>query len=156
MLNKKAQGMSTNTIILLILGLILLVALIAGFSTGWKAFKNVTNPTNVDAVRDDCSSACSIKQEFDFCSTDRILRITQEDFEVRTSCEVLSSLSKDPEFARFKVNECSSFACDLPCESIRINEKNARISDTVLETEYDLTSVANDLNEGQFCVADRN
>lgn len=35
MLNKKAQGMSTSTIILLILGIVILVILILGFTLGW-------------------------------------------------------------------------------------------------------------------------
>jgi len=64
MVDKKAQGMSLTTIILIVLGLVVLVFLIYGFSTGWKnLWDTVTQYTgggsNVDAVKSACMLACS-------------------------------------------------------------------------------------------------
>ncbi len=117
--NTKGQGMSTNTIVLLILGLVLLVALIFGFATGWDAFKNIANPTNVDSIVDDCQTACSLNQQYSFCSSERTLRINEENIEIKTSCYVLSGMDKYSSY----IDGCPAIKCDLSCEQIKINDK---------------------------------
>jgi hypothetical protein len=134
--SKKAQGMSTNTIILLILGLVVLVALIWGFSTEWQSFKKITNPTNVDTLVEECQTACGLNQIYSFCSAERTLNVIEEDLQVKTSCKVLATL---PEFSKYRIGDCPSIDCDLNCEDIMIDGKKGQ---TDLETAtYDVSSL---------------
>lgn len=147
--DKRGQELSTNTIILIILGLAILVVLIFGFSTGWGFFKNILTPTNVDSIVEECASVCGVNQKFAFCSAERTLRVNEEDFSVKTSCEVLAN---SPSFAKYNVQKCSSIQCDLNCESILVDDKNAVVATADAEKKYDLTDVASNLEEGQTCI----
>jgi len=71
MVNKKAQGMSTSTIILLILGLIILVILILGFSLGWNRLAPWINTNNIEAIKTSCLTACYVDSTYDFCTVNR-------------------------------------------------------------------------------------
>ncbi len=134
MKSTKGQGMSTNTIILLILGLIVLVALIWGFSSSWQSFKKITNPTNVDSVVEECQTVCGLNNKFSYCSAERILNVNEEDLKVKTSCAVLATL---PAFEKYGIEECLSIDCDLSCEDIVIDGEKGQ---TDLETgTYDVS-----------------
>lgn len=146
--DKKAQELSTNTIILLILGLIILVVLIFGFSTGWSFFKNLVSPTNVDSIVEECASVCGLKQEFAFCSAERTLRVNEEDLLVKTSCAVLSNT---PELARYNVQKCPAIQCNLACETISVDSAKAALAPTGTPAKYDVSALANNL-EGQICI----
>ncbi|MCL5018221.1 MAG: hypothetical protein M1416_00430 [Candidatus Pacearchaeota archaeon] len=148
MLNKRGQELSTNTIILLILGLVILVVLILGFSTGWSFFKNIISPTNVDSTVEECASACSLSQKFAFCSAERTLRVNEEDFSVKTSCAVLAN---SPQLTQYTIQKCSAINCDLSCESILIDDKAAILAPTGTASKYDVSALANNLN-GQICI----
>jgi len=139
MINKKAQGMSTNTIILLIMGLVILVVLILGFSTGWKTFSNIATPTNVDRMAESCASVCGLEDRFSFCSAERNIRINEEDLKIKTSCSVLAVL---PKFASY-FEECSAIECDLDCENILIDDEKG---DLTLTQGYNVSSVAKEVN----------
>lgn len=81
-MNKKAQGMSVTTIILIALGLIVLVILILGFSMGWANLRQFIAPSNnVDSIVQQCSIACSTDQKYAFCSEKRELKSTDETLE---------------------------------------------------------------------------
>ncbi len=57
--NKKAQNLSISTIILIILGVVVLVALIVGFSKGWNNMLPWIAPSdNAQAIIAQCASAC--------------------------------------------------------------------------------------------------
>ena len=68
---KKGQGLSTNAIILIILGVIVLAILILGFTIGWSRFIPFLKTNNVDNVKTACDLACSTGAQYDFCSTQR-------------------------------------------------------------------------------------
>lgn len=70
-MDKKGQGLSTNAIILIILGVIVLVILILGFTIGWDRFLPFVKSNNVENIKTACSLACSTGNQFDFCSTQR-------------------------------------------------------------------------------------
>ena len=124
--NKRGQGMSTNTIVLLILGLIILVALIFGFATGWKSFKKVISPTNVDNIVEDCDVVCGLGNKFSYCKGDRILRVNEDDLEVTSSCAILAGLS---EFKKYGVGACPAISCDLTCEDVLLEGKDVNKAD---------------------------
>ena len=153
MKNQKAQSMSTNTIILLIIGLAVLVVLILGFTSGWKAFSGIINPSNVDSVVEDCSSACGLQQEFSYCSALRTFRINEEDINLKASCATLSASSN---LGRGYIQECGSILCELNCVQIIVENKKGKqfvgqIGSEVPEGAYDVTSLANDVETGQYC-----
>jgi hypothetical protein len=146
---KKGQELSTSTIILLVLGVIILVILIIGFSTGWSFFKNLISPTNVDNVIQDCNTACATDQKFSFCSAERSFRVNEEKVDIKTSCAVLAN---SPQFVKYGIQKCSSIICDLPCASIVINSKAGVVSASGTGGKYDVSALANDLEEGQICI----
>jgi hypothetical protein len=72
MINKKAQGMSISTIILLILGLIILVVLILGFTIGWAKIAPWLGPgNNLETLKNACGASCSTGGQYDFCTVKR-------------------------------------------------------------------------------------
>ena len=77
--NKKAQGLSITTLILIIIGVVILVVLIFGFTAGWGNIKDWIAPSsNVDQVVSACSVACSSDQKYDFCSEVRTLKVEKD------------------------------------------------------------------------------
>lgn len=75
MINKKGQGMSISTIILLILGLVILVVLILGFVLGWdKIVPWLGGKTNIDTLQNSCATACATNSQYDFCSVKRTVK----------------------------------------------------------------------------------
>lgn len=72
MVNKRGQGLSTNTLILIILGVIVLVVLAVGFTMGWdKIAPWIGGGSNVDTIKQQCSVACSTGATYDYCSASR-------------------------------------------------------------------------------------
>ena len=135
--NTKGQGLSTSTIILLVLGLIVLVALIWGFATGWSAFRNLVNPTNVDTVIQDCNNACSVQSQYSYCLAERTLNVNEDNLKVKSSCAVFST---EKTFAKYKVPPCPTITCDLQCNDIVIDGKKG--SSTATKGKYDVSSLA--------------
>jgi len=129
--------MSTNTIILLILGLVVLVALIWGFATGWSGMKSLVNPSNVDGVIQDCNSACGINSAYSYCSGERTLRVNEDNLKVKSTCAVFSS---EKSFAKYKIPACPTISCDLQCSDIVIDGKKG-IS-TLTSGKYNISSLA--------------
>jgi hypothetical protein len=72
--NKRGQGMSTSTIILLILGLIILVILVLGFSLGWDRVAPFIKTSNLDTIKTSCGAACSTNSVYEFCSVSRDIK----------------------------------------------------------------------------------
>ncbi len=66
--------MSTNTIILLILGIVVLVVLILGFTTGWDKLAPWLSGNNVDTIVTACEAACTMGSQYDFCTFERDLK----------------------------------------------------------------------------------
>ena len=103
---KKAQGLSITTIILIILGVLVLVMLIIGFTAGWGSIKDWIAPSNnVQQIVSQCQSACAAGSKYDFCSVERVLKEKGED-EVTGSCKELSSNTK------YGIEECNAITCD--------------------------------------------
>ena len=72
--DKKGQGLSVNAIILIILGVVVLVMLIFGFTTGWDFLKKELIPdNNVDDVAKACNTLCISDDDFDYCISKRDL-----------------------------------------------------------------------------------
>ncbi len=104
--SKKAQGMSTNTIILLILGIVVLVVLILGFTMGWNKIAPWLSGNNVDTIATSCSAACSTSSAYDFCFAKKDLKA--EDVKLKdVTCNYLSR-----EQTSYGIAKCSAVPCD--------------------------------------------
>ncbi|MBU2615534.1 MAG: hypothetical protein KKC19_00325 [Nanoarchaeota archaeon] len=69
--DKKGQGLSTNAIILIILGIVVLVVLIFGFTIGWGKLLPFVQSNNVQNIVTSCDTACVTGAQYDYCSTMR-------------------------------------------------------------------------------------
>jgi len=88
--NKRGQGMSTSTIILLILGLVVLVVLVLGFSLGWNKIAPWINTNNLETIKTSCGAACSTGSQYDFCNVPRTVKDGVND-KFEATCEALST-----------------------------------------------------------------
>ena len=108
MKNKKAQGLSVNVIILIVLGLVVLVVLILGFTMGWSNIKGWIVPSNnVAAIADSCKIACGTDQTYGYCSEKRELK-TKEETLKNVTCYSLSK--KKPNYG---IESCSAIECGI-------------------------------------------
>ncbi|MFA4960774.1 MAG: hypothetical protein WC548_03875 [Candidatus Pacearchaeota archaeon] len=82
-MNKRGQELTLGTVILIVLGIVVLVFLIFGFSTGWSnLWDKITNwgggKVNLDTVRQGCELACTMGSVDDFCTLEREVRFSIE------------------------------------------------------------------------------
>jgi len=106
--NKRGQGLSTNAIILIILGVVVLVVLIAGFSIGWGALKDrlIGTKSNVDTISQACVTACSTNSVYDYCNMKRELRDEDGKALKNVTCYYLSE-----NMPKYGIAKCSSVDC---------------------------------------------
>ena len=118
-MNKKAQGLSTNAIILIVLGVIVLVILAIGFFAGWEKIAPWIKPSNnVQSIVDACSMACSMNSVYDFCTVNRELKVDGKVIG-KTSCEGFATekvggegVNKDElKYKDYKISTCTGL-CD--------------------------------------------
>jgi hypothetical protein len=74
MQNKRGQGLSTNAIILIVLGVIVLAVLVIGFIVGWEKIAPWMSKDNVGTIVTSCDVACSTNSVYDYCSKSRELK----------------------------------------------------------------------------------
>ncbi|MGD9276565.1 MAG: hypothetical protein PVJ67_05310 [Candidatus Pacearchaeota archaeon] len=70
--NRRGQGLSTNAIILIVLGVVVLAVLIIGFTIGWnKIAPWLGGGNNIDTIVTQCNVACSTNSVDGFCNMKR-------------------------------------------------------------------------------------
>jgi hypothetical protein len=75
MFNKKGQGLQISTVILFILGVVILVILILGFTMGWQKIAPwLFSTNNVDTIVSQCQAACTTNSAYGFCVMNRTLK----------------------------------------------------------------------------------
>jgi len=110
-MDKKGQGLSVTTLILVVIGVLILVMLIAGFSLGWsKIFPFLSSPNNVQSVVETCRTKCSFEAQYDFCTQPREINFEGEPVEDIVSgqeytCDKLSEVEV------FGVEKCPAIEC---------------------------------------------
>ncbi len=103
---KRGQGLSTNAIILIILGIIVLGVLIVGFSAGWKKLAPWISNDNVKNVVTACQTACSTQSQYEFCSKQRTLisdDLPNDVKEVKNTCKFFATT---PDYAKYGIKDC--------------------------------------------------
>ena len=103
--NKRGQGMSTDTLVLIILGVVVLAVLVIGFTIGWNKMLPFLSNNNVQGIVDSCGAACSINGLYDYCTAPRDLKTDNESIK-GTTCNFLSD--KKPNYG---VAKCPSVKC---------------------------------------------
>jgi hypothetical protein len=153
--NKRGQGLSTNAIILIILGIVVLVMLILGFTIGWSRLLPFLSKENVDSVVNGCVASCSQKSVYGFCTQEREL-IDADEKTVKTTCAILATL---PDLkSKYGVADCAGVDCRKPCTEMEIDDVKAKELLTATEVaidgfkgKYNLTSLAKEIPEGSQC-----
>ena len=108
MFNKRGQGLSTQAIILIVLGVFVLAILILGFTMGWKNIAPwLGGGDNVKTIVDACSVACGTQSQYDYCTVERELK-DANDNEIKTTCDVLST-----SYTTYGIAECPSVTCGV-------------------------------------------
>ncbi len=113
-LDKKAQGLSVTTIILMVLGVLILVILIIGFTMGWGSFKNwiTGGGSNVDQVVTSCQAACASLSKYSYCSQQREITIDGES-KGEKSCYQWAKQNTE-----YGIELCSGLTCEV-CKGTR-------------------------------------
>lgn len=117
MQNKRGQGLSTNAIILIVLGIVVLAVLVIGFTMGWDKIAPWISKSNVDTIATQCSVACSTGSVYDYCTQERTLKAddlkegTTAKKSVTGSCDAFSDDSNKPNLERYGIAKCSTITC---------------------------------------------
>ena len=69
--SKRGQELSTNAIIMIVIGIIVLVVLVLGFTIGWNRLLPFVSSNNIENVKTGCSTACSTNNVYDYCALPR-------------------------------------------------------------------------------------
>lgn len=104
-MNKRGQGLSTNAIILIVLGVVVLAVLVIGFIIGWGKISPFVSSDNVATISNQCTISCSTNSIYDFCSRGRDLKEGGKTYKSVT-CNYISQ--KLPKYA---IEKCPSVSC---------------------------------------------
>ena len=109
MKNKKGQELSTNAIIMIIIGLVVLVVLVLGFTLGWdRIFPFFFSGNNVETININCVAACSTGNVYNYCQLERTLKA--EDLAkggVKGTCQDFSGQA----YEKYGIEACSTISC---------------------------------------------
>ncbi len=108
-MNKRGQGMSISTIILLILGVVILVVLILGFAVGWNKILPFVSQDNVATVSNQCQVACTTNSVFDFCT--KSIDLTANGTTFKSNCY---DYSTNASYSSYGIVTCPALQSSCP------------------------------------------
>ena len=133
-MNKRGQGLSTSAIVLIVLGVLVLVLLIVGFTMGWEKLAPwISSSNNVDTIIQQCSVACSTGSTYDFCFEKRDLKADKQLKDV--TCYYLSE-----EQLKYGIDGCSSISCEVVFVTGAGEELTGKCSDNTGKTVQTLVN----------------
>ncbi len=102
--SKKAQNLSITTIILIILGVVVLVVLIIGFTKGWGSVKGffTGGGSETQQIVSQCSIACATENKAGWCTTTRTIKD-----QTAKNCSALADLTGNP----YGIDKCPAISC---------------------------------------------
>ena len=106
--DKGGQGLSVNAIILIILGIIVLVVLVLGFTMGWGSINPFISKNNVEQIKTSCGIACATENVYDYCTQSRTLRAEGLPNDAKTFDGTCSSFANKPELEKYGIEKCVS------------------------------------------------
>ena len=105
-MNKRGQ-MSTDTIIALAIGLVILVLAIVAANGGFGQLNLfVKSGSNANTISTQCLAACTTSSVYDFCSRPQDLNNGTATLKSVT-CNFLSQ----PQYSQYGINPCSAISC---------------------------------------------
>ena len=113
--NKRGQGLSTSAIVLIILGIIVLVILVLGFTIGWNRLLPFVSSNNIDNIKTSCSTACATNNQYDYCSLQRDINDGVRDKFSETCYNLANGNDADgsPYSARnYGIETCPTITCN--------------------------------------------
>ena len=130
-MKEKKGDMTIGTLIAIILGLVVLVLLIVGFTGGWNNFMDKLNifgggKSTLSDVEAACSLACSTGSKVDYCSIKQNLQ--EGGYSVKMTCNELEerkgSIYLGGEKITLGIEPCSAVDCgiDDPLTNKKLNE----------------------------------
>ena len=149
MQNKRGQGLSTNAIILIILGVVILVVLILGFTMGWKTILPWIGGDNVETIVNQCTAACATSSVYDFCTKKRTLKadeLPEDAKEKEETCNYFSSSDQVADYGKYGIAACPGL-CEESAAIKSCNAKDAENQNTCAASTTDSDCTANDLCE---------
>lgn len=108
--NRRGQELSTTAIILIILGVLVLVILIIGFSLGWNRIAPWLSKDNVNQVVDACNTACTSKSVYDFCFRGRDMTAEKAEYKALT-CNYIANQMQTDTTKNFGIVNCVDLIC---------------------------------------------
>lgn len=119
MLDKRGQGLSTNAIILIILGVVVLIILVVGFTLGWGKILPFLPTDNVETIKSSCASACTTGNTYGFCTQERILKADdlpndvggKVQKKVVGNCSFFSNETNVGYYPKYGIEPCSAITC---------------------------------------------
>ena len=111
MLNKRGQGLSTSSIILIILGVIVLVILALGFMLGWDKIFPFIPSDNVETIKSSCASACATGNTYGFCTQNRTLKANDLPGGVKEVTKTCWFFSTDANYEMYGIADCTTITC---------------------------------------------
>lgn len=108
--NKRGQGLSTNAIILIILGIIILVILVLGFTMGWNRLLPFVSSNNIENIQTGCNTACSTGNSYNWCQLPREVN----DGVNKKFTETCYNLATNPDYIsrNYGISPCESITCN--------------------------------------------
>ena len=122
MQNKRGQGLSTNAIILIVLGVIVLVILAIGFMAGWEKIAPWMSKDNVDTIIQQCEVACTTNSVYSYCSKERDLNDGEN--KVTGTCEIFQ-----------ESNKYGMASCNIQCSNVGVIYEDKATSQKWCEDE---------------------
>jgi len=110
MKDKRGQGLSVNAIIMIVLGVVVLVVLIIGFTIGWAKLLPFLSTNNVENIKTSCSVACTTGSTYDFCTQSRTLKaddLPTGEEEVVGNCSFFTTGN----YTKYGIGACPSTPC---------------------------------------------
>lgn len=81
-MNRRGAEMSVNTIVLIVIGVLVLLFLIIGFSVGWSRIGDLLiRDNNIGDLTQHCTTACSSSSLYDYCTQKKDLKVEDETVE---------------------------------------------------------------------------
>lgn len=124
-MNKRGQGLSTNAIILIVLGVFVLAILVVGFMVGWNRIAPWLSNENVDNVVNSCETACTSGNVFSYCS--KVRNLNDGEKAIDATCY---ALSRGDDFDAYAIKPC-----DLDCQlTVKCEDLNTYMVDDEVKT----------------------
>ena len=114
MLNKRGADLII-VIIWLVLGILVAVFLIWGFSTNWSMFSSLFGGNNVNIIATQCQTACATSDTYGFCTLQRTLKATdipETGLKEKTgTCEYFATTTNPNYKGIYNIADCPSLSC---------------------------------------------